>query len=209
MTLNAQAIGSAPLSYQWLSDGAAIPLATLPSLTASNLSYGQTLTFAVIVSNAFGAVTSATATVTVNDTTGPVITIIGAAATNILVGSAFTDPGAVAADACAGPRPVVTNGTVNPNVVGNYVLTYRSADPYGNSATNTRSVNVVPAAPVVTVQPGNHTNYPGATQLLTVTVTGATPHDLSMVQGFHQAGQRRPHRRRHQPDPRHRPALRR
>jgi hypothetical protein len=175
LVLTAQGSGTPPLSYQWLLGGNAIAGATLPAFTASNLLDGQTQFFAVIVSNAYGAATSAVAAIAVSDTAGPVITVLGAAVTNILVGTPYLDPGATANDLCAGPEPVATNGAVNTNVPGAYVISYRASDGNGNAATNTRLVNVAPAAAVIVTQPASHTNYPGATQTLTVAVTGTTP----------------------------------
>jgi len=173
--LTATVTGTSPIGYQWLAGGAPIPSATLPTLFASNLVAGQAQSFSVIVSNAFGAATSQVAVVNVVDIAGPVINILGASVTNILIGGAFTDPGATAYDLCSGPASVTTGGSVNTSVLGTYVLTYRATDANGNSSTNTRTVNVVPQAPVVVGQPGNHTNYPGAAQSLTVSVTGAAP----------------------------------
>src|SRR5207248_5683798 len=61
--------------------------------------------------------------------------------------STFSDPGATALDLCAGALTVTTNGSVNPNVTGVYILQYVATDPSGNSATNTRTVNVVDTTP--------------------------------------------------------------
>jgi hypothetical protein len=61
--------------------------------------------------------------------------------------SSFVDPGASALDACAGIMTVNTNGVVNVNTVGIYSLTYIATDPSGNSATNSRTVNVVDTTP--------------------------------------------------------------
>src|SRR5439155_12545695 len=40
-----------------------------------------------------------------------------------------------------------TNGSVNPNVTGAYTLQYVATDPNGNSATNSRTVNIVDTTP--------------------------------------------------------------
>jgi Leucine-rich repeat (LRR) protein len=85
-----------------------------------------------------------TRTVYVVDTTAPVITLNGANPLTNECYTAFTDPGATANDACAGNVAVTTNGTVNPNAVGVYTIKYTATDPSGNSATNTRTVYVVP-----------------------------------------------------------------
>src|SRR5205814_9644394 len=52
-----------------------------------------------------------------------------------------------AVDTCAGSLTITTNGSVNPNVTGGYTLQYVATDPSGNSATNTRTVNVVDTTP--------------------------------------------------------------
>src|SRR5258705_8975433 len=59
----------------------------------------------------------------------------------------FTDPGASALDLCSATVTITTNGSVNPNVTGAYTLQYVATDPSGNSATNTRTVNVVDTTP--------------------------------------------------------------
>jgi hypothetical protein len=65
--------------------------------------------------------------------------------------TAFTDPGATASDACDGPAAVSVSGTVDPNTVGSYTITYTATDDHGTPAdpsddliaTATRKVNVV------------------------------------------------------------------
>jgi len=93
-----------------------------------------------------------TRTVNVVDTTPPQITMMGTNPMTIECHSTFTDPGASAQDLCAGALPVTTNGLVDPNSVGGYSVQYVATDPSGNSATNTRVVNVVDTtAPQITV----------------------------------------------------------
>ena len=76
----------------------------------------------------------------------------------------FTDPGATANDACNGPSPVSVTGTVDPNTVGTYTLTYSATDQHGTPgdpsddlvATITRTIHVVDTtAPVITLTGGN------------------------------------------------------
>lgn len=64
-TLRVAATGSGALSYQWRRGGAAISGATFSSYTTSTAG-----SYAVVVSNAYGSVTSNTATVTVHDDAG-------------------------------------------------------------------------------------------------------------------------------------------
>lgn len=81
--------------------------------------------------------------VKVVDTVKPVITLNGPSTMSLLRTSPFTDPGATAADGCAGPVPVTVSGAVDTNVAGVYTLTYNATDPSGNAADPvTRTVTV-------------------------------------------------------------------
>jgi len=60
------ACGAPPLSYQWLLNGVSIAGATSSSLLLKNVAFYQQGNYSVIVSNAAGAATSATAHLTVN-----------------------------------------------------------------------------------------------------------------------------------------------
>jgi uncharacterized repeat protein (TIGR01451 family) len=90
--------------------------------------------------------------VTVVDTTPPVITLNGANPLTVECHTSFTDPGATAADGCEGPVSVSASGSVNPDVVGSYSITYTATDSGGRTATVVRTVNVVDTtAPLVTL----------------------------------------------------------
>jgi uncharacterized repeat protein (TIGR02543 family) len=70
VTFTVGADGSAPLSYQWLKNGAAMAGATAAGLTLTNVQAADAGAYRVVVSNAAGSATSATAVLTVE--TGPV-----------------------------------------------------------------------------------------------------------------------------------------
>ncbi|HEX8129263.1 MAG TPA: immunoglobulin-like domain-containing protein [Pyrinomonadaceae bacterium] len=119
-----------------------------------------TITYTATDDNGTAADTSddrvgtATRTVHVVDTTDPVITLNGGNTTTVECHGVFTDPGAEATDACAGDldSAIQVSGTVNPNTVGTYTLTYTVSDASGNDATATRTVTVVDTtAPVITI----------------------------------------------------------
>jgi hypothetical protein len=116
-------------------------------------------------------VATVTRTIHVVDTTDPTLALNGANPMTVECHTAFTDPGATATDSCAGDlnSAIQVSGTVDPNTVGSYTLTYTVTDPSGNDATVERTVNVVDTAgPVITLN-GNstvtvecHTSYADA-----------------------------------------------
>lgn len=65
VALSVNAAGST-LSYLWLKDGAALPYGTVASLTITNVQLSDAGDYRAVVSNPFGSVTSAVATLTVN-----------------------------------------------------------------------------------------------------------------------------------------------
>jgi len=112
-----------------------------------------------------------------DDNVPPVITITGNATVTVELGTSYTDAGATANDAFHGSTPVTSSGSVNTNAVGTYQITYTATDLDGNTATATRTVNVVDTTPpVVTVTGAN----PATAELGgTYTDAGATAADAS------------------------------
>lgn len=89
--------------------------------------------------------------VNVTDTTDPVITLLGDDPMVVESHAAFVDPGATAADTCAGTLAATPSGTVDTTTPGAHTITYTATDPGGNEATATRTVNVVDTtAPSIT-----------------------------------------------------------
>ena len=78
-----------------------------------------------------------------NDNVPPVITINGSNPATVELGATYSDQGATAQDAFHGSTPVTTSGSVNTNAVGSYEITYTATDLDGNTATASRTVNVV------------------------------------------------------------------
>lgn len=123
-----------------------------------------------------GLTSTATRVVTVSpDNSAPTIQVLGANPMTVECHTSFTDPGATAHDACAGDFAATASGTVNPNVVGTYVITYNATDPSGFAATPaTRTVYVVDTTPPVVTAPANVTVYTGSGTTCAVVVSNAT-----------------------------------
>jgi hypothetical protein len=73
----------------------------------------------------------------------PVITVLGSNPATVIVGSTYTDAGATVTDDSDKNVTVSTVGTVDTNTIGTYTLTYISTNDSNNTATATRTVNVV------------------------------------------------------------------
>jgi hypothetical protein len=104
----------------------------------------------VVNFNVQDAAGNAAATVTrtvivVLDKTPPTLTLLGGSTVNVQQCETYTEPGAVASDITDGnlSSSIKVTGTVNTSVVGKYTLTYDVADAQGNTASTTRTVNVV------------------------------------------------------------------
>ena len=112
-----------------------------------------------------------------DDNVPPVITISGANPATVELGETYTDAGATANDAFHGSTSVSSSSNVDTSAVGSYTVTYTATDLDGNTATASRTVNVVDTtAPVVTVTGDD----PATTELGdTYTDAGATATDAS------------------------------
>lgn len=70
VSLTVAASGTAPLSYQWSKDGAAIANATAATYTVASATTASAGSYTVLISNAAGSVTSSPATLTVTTASG-------------------------------------------------------------------------------------------------------------------------------------------
>ena len=66
VSFSVAALGAMPLNYQWVKDGAIVPHGTSATLTLTNLQTVDAGLYSVIVSNAYGSLTSSGAFLTVN-----------------------------------------------------------------------------------------------------------------------------------------------
>jgi parvulin-like peptidyl-prolyl isomerase len=77
-TFSVTATGTAPLSYQWQKDGAAVPGATASTYTIPAVASAHAGAYTVVVTNACGSVTSSPATLAVTPVAAPVAPPIAA-----------------------------------------------------------------------------------------------------------------------------------
>jgi hypothetical protein len=161
--------GSGTLTYTW-KEGAT-SLGTGATLMTSLPVGVHTIT--LTVSSSGGGSDDDEVLITIADTMAPVITLNGANPMTVECHTTFVDPGAAANDGCAGDltSSISVSGSVNPNVVGSYTLTYTVCDGSHTTST-TRTVNVVDTTPpIITLTGANpmtvecHTSFtdPGAT----------------------------------------------
>ncbi|WP_299189114.1 DUF5011 domain-containing protein [uncultured Aquimarina sp.] len=110
------------------------------------------------VEDSSGNTSSVERIVNVVDNIPPVITIIGDNPLVVRVDDTFNDPGATATDNVDGDisSAIMVTGSVNVNVVGEYVLTYTVSDTAGNEVSETRSVNVISDNPPVITLVGDN-----------------------------------------------------
>jgi hypothetical protein len=94
---------------------------------------------------------------TAPDTTAPVITLNGSSTMEVIQNGTFTDPGATAHDDFDGFVAVVATGTVDTGVLGGYTITYTASDTMHNTASTTRTVNVVASSPATSTPTGTST----------------------------------------------------
>jgi uncharacterized delta-60 repeat protein len=93
--LQATVIGTAPIAYQWLKDGTNVPGATSAALTIPGLQGGHAGSYSLLVSNAWGGLASAEATLSVlkvaNDDFANAFTLSGLPASGVADNTGATD----------------------------------------------------------------------------------------------------------------------
>ena len=118
------------------------------------------------------------------DTTLPVITLNGNSTLTLKVGETYTELGAKATDNKDGDitSKILTAGTVNTAVAGTYTITYTVSDTSGNTATATRTVNVVKPTTTTPSTPSTGTNTTTNSTNTTKPTTNTTNTGNSTVQ---------------------------
>lgn len=181
-TLGVTAIGSPTLKYQWRKEGVAITGATNSMLTLSSIQPAQEGYYTVVVTNAYGAVTSSVTAVTVRQ-----IPVITTQLTNKTINQGQTLTLTIAVTGRSPftyvwkkdsmTLPSATTATLSiPNVqatdAGNYSVTIANADGSAISTTATVSVNILPYAKTQTL---TLTPTKGATCTLSANAGGTSP----------------------------------
>ena len=174
--------GTAPLWYQWCRNGTAVAGATDVSLTFANLQTNNAGNYTVVVTNAWGSVTSAVATLTVlvpaGITTQPQsLAVLAGQSATFSVTANGTAPfsyqwsfnGATLAGAT---KSALTFSSVQTNRAGSYMVTVANSAGSVTSAVATLAV-YVPAA--VYTDPQQQTVVQGQSASFSVVASGTAP----------------------------------
>ncbi|MFO1488510.1 MAG: immunoglobulin domain-containing protein [Verrucomicrobiota bacterium] len=188
VTFSVTADGTAPLLYQWRRSSTNLPGATSSNLFFSNVALGQAGNYDVVIKNAGGSITSSVVVLTVNPL--PVAPQITSSPTNQTV---FVGGNALFAVTATGTATLNyqwrQNGTnLASEIAPSLSLTNVSFDQAGDydvivtnsvgsvtSSVAVLTVNPLPVAPLITVQPTNQTVTVGSNATLTVSVDGTAP----------------------------------
>ena len=112
-TFSVTATGTAPLTYQWLKDGREIVGATSSTFAINGVTRNDAGSYAVIVRNSLGAVTSRSASLTVSDLVSRIVnmsvrTVAGTGSETLIVGFVVTGVGAAKPVLVRGIGPTLT-----------------------------------------------------------------------------------------------------
>ena len=189
-TFSVTAAGTAPLSYQWQKNGAAISGATSSSYTTpAETTADNAAQFTVVVTNSVGSVTSSAAILTVNPppvapsiTTQPLSqTITAGQSATFSVTAAGTAPmsyqwqknGAAISGAISSSYTTPAETIADDAAPFTVVVTNSVGSATSSAAILT--VNAPPVAPSITTQPLSQTIIAGQTAAFSVTATGTAP----------------------------------
>ena len=189
-TFSVTASGTAPLSYQWQKNGAAISGATSASYTTPTETTSDTgAQFTVVVSNSAGSVTSSAATLTVNPapippsittqptgqtvTAGQTATFWVTATGTAPLGYQWQKNGAAISGATSSSYTTPAETTSDTGAQFIVIVSNSAGSVTSNAAILT--VNPAPVAPSITTQPAGQTVTAGQTATFWVTATGTAP----------------------------------
>jgi hypothetical protein len=143
-----------------------------------------TYTITYTVADKVGNIATTIRTINVVDVNAPIITLNGSNPATVSGGSTYSDLGASAYDDVDGDvtSKIVTTGSVNPSILGSYIITYTVKDNANNTATSTRTVNVIDNIPPTITNASVPTNWTSTNK--TITVTGSDS-GLSGIAGYY------------------------
>ncbi len=119
VTFAVGANGAPPLSYQWFTNGAAVPGATAPWYTLNSVSRTNAGQFTVVVSNGLGTATSSAALTVIPDTTPPTLASADRDYVSSTTVSVVFSKAVSAATATVAANYAINNGvTVSSAVIG-------------------------------------------------------------------------------------------
>ncbi|HJQ32413.1 MAG TPA: immunoglobulin domain-containing protein [Pyrinomonadaceae bacterium] len=182
VSFNVAAGGTAPLSYQWYKDGAAVAGATGSTLSLSNVQAGDAGGYAVTVTNGAGSLTSNPATLTVitppTITTQPASQTVNAGQTatfNVAAGG--TSPFAFqwkkdGADIPGANSATFSVANAQEANAGSYSVVVSNA---AGSATSDGAALTVITPPTITTQPAAQSAPLGSSVSFTVAAGGTSP----------------------------------
>jgi len=184
-TFNVVASGSAPLSYQWYYDNnTLLTNATAASLTIPNAQVTDTGGYSVVVTNAFGTVSSGTANLTVTVPTAPSI-ISQPQSLTVLPGQNGLFSVTAGGSAPLGYQwyennTLLTNATsstltlsnVQPSAAGSYSVVVSNFVSTAGSSNAVLTVNTNPVAPSFTSQPASQIVLTGGTAFFNAIAAG-------------------------------------
>jgi alpha-tubulin suppressor-like RCC1 family protein len=177
--------GSAPLAYQWRLNSAAVAGQTNPSLLLVAVNPNQAGSYDVVVTNAVGAVTSAVAVLTVYVPPPPGFTLqpqgqTVPAGTNVTLTAVATNAWPISYQWYFGGTPLggATSSALNLTDVqatneGDYAVV--AANGWNAATSTVATLTVVPAAPLLTLQPQSAGVFPGFQAQLSVAAAGTEP----------------------------------
>jgi hypothetical protein len=189
-TFNVAATGTAPMTYQWNMNGAAISGATSSSYTTpTETMTNNSAKFTVMVSNSAGSAMSNAAVLTVNNpTVAPSITtqpasqtIVSGKTATFTVAATGTSPmnyqwsmnGAAISGATTSTYTTPAETTTNNNAKFTVAVSNSAGSATSNAAVLT--VTAATVAPSITTQPASQTVIAGKTATFSVAASGTSP----------------------------------
>jgi acetyl esterase/lipase len=182
-TFTVTANGTTPLAYQWYGPTGAIAGATSATYSDPSLAAGDAGSYSVVITNAFGAVTSSVVTLTVNNLNPPAIST-DVADVAVLAGNPATLTITATGDNLQyqwyGPAGLIANATNASYVITNAAVTDAGTYQvlvYNPCATlpSRLATLTVNGPPAITANPAGATNCTGDTVSFVVSATGTAP----------------------------------